>query len=530
MNKMLLLLALFGLALAEGERSDVTTVVDKTFKNPDAEVDGRLKGCPYVRSYTLRKQLVLNEGLPESEQHKAIFYHNVDCLDVNLEMVQGRDTYTRFSYDDDLLPADQKPVLMDLPEGCPPTVISRTPTLCENGVELGKHIVSDVTEVLTKQMAEGVNKPLSPEEESTFDSETVTKIEADLKDLEEKIAKLVNSTHDDIEPEADEVEEFPNGVIAKKFTFPNSTVSIVSRPGATTAPQPGTDNTPVTPTHQPPFVGVVHDDDGNEVDANATNGLGPHQVHPGKTMLPKDLNEVEPGFFHSVVVTIVKSDDGTDEVVEKIVLETMTDETTPRSVTKRWVAKGPNAGTSTGPDGEEGTDGDAPLEYMGMVERLPNTKDNSSYVETEYDNEGVKSEPVVFNAPFEFYRPPPPKDVELTPEFLESLGNVTEEFVEELEKLVSEKSLCLLDKIFHQKEYKIELVCSKTAAEDGQKKTEILNNSIVKQLFCGGGNCDAFLRQVQDDMIAHTYAGKDPADFHIKSETYKGKIEQGAAH
>jgi hypothetical protein len=505
MTKALFIFAILSMAVFA---EDYVTIEDKTTKNPDINAAGHTNGCAYVRRYTVRKPLTIDHTRPEEGQPKSIYFHNLDCLDMNLDSI--RDTFTEFSYDDDLLPQGELPHLTQLPEGCPPTLVARKPTICENGVKLGSHIVTDVTEVLTKQIAENPANLLTPEAKELLESEDLTQVAVDLESLQEDIAKLVNSTHDDIENVEPEVEEFPNGVVAKTYTFPNSTIAVVARPGTEPLPQPGTDNTDRVVEHRAPYTGTVTTPEGETINGDHTNGLGPEQAVPGKTMLPTNMEDVPEGFYHSTVETVVHNDDPENTVKETILLETMTTEEPPRSVTKRWIK----------PAGEED------FTYTGQTERVPNVVDNSSYSEQTTNPEGETTMTTV-DSPLRFNRPEPSSPLDIPAEFLTSVGNVTEEFSDKLQDLVSSKAECMLDQIFHQKTYKIELVCAKTAAED--EHSEILKNELVKQLFCGD-SCDDFLLQVRDQMMDHINAGGLADDFKIKSKTYVGDIVAGAAN
>lgn len=507
MTKLLILFALMAtLTFAD---DTVTTVRDNTMKNPDVNADGHTNGCPYIRLYTLRKQLTIDRSKPVEGQPKAIFYHNLDCLDIDLNPL--RDTFTEFSYDDDLLEDGEQPHLVQLPEGCPPPIVERTPTICENGVKLGRKFVSDVTEVLTKQMAENPAKVMLPEDSEELDTEALTKVLGDLTSLEEDIARLVNAAHDDVEDANPTVEKFPNGVESKTYEFPNSTVTVVSRPGSSPMPQPGSDNTERNVTHQPPYTGLVPGPDGEEVTGNHENGFGPHQAVPGQTMVPVDKAEVPEGFYHSTVVTNVHSDDPSNTLVEVILLETMTTESPPRSVTKKWIKKP-----------EESDE----FVYQGEVERIPDVADHSSFVEFSTDPRGATTE-VRVDSPLRFYRPQPSVPVDIPESFYTQVGNVSEEFAESLQDLVSDKAKCMLDQIFHQKEYQIELVCASTAAADNHNA--ILQNEIVKELFCNG-DCDAFVLGVRDAMMDHINANGNPDDFKIESKKYLGDIVAGSAN
>lgn len=505
MTKALFIFALVSMAVFA---EDYVTIEDKTTKNPDINAAGHTNGCSYVRRYTVRKPLTLDHSRPEDGQHKSIYFHNMDCLDMNLDSI--RDTFTEFSYDDDLLPQGELPHLTQLPEGCPPTLVARKPTICENGVKLGKHIVTDVTEVLTKQIAENPGNLLTPEAKEQLASEELTQIAVDLESLQEDIANLVNSTHDDIEDSDPEVEEFPNGVVAKTYNFPNSVISVVARPGTAPLPQPGTDTTERVVEHRAPYTGIVTTPEGETVNGDHTNGLGPEQAVPGQTMLPTDMEQVPEGFYHSSVETTVHNDDPEGSVKETILLETMTTEEPPRSVTKRWIK----------PAGQED------FTYTGQTERVPNVLDNSSFSEQTTSPTGEITR-VDVNSPLRFHRPQPSSPLEIPSDFLTAVGNTTEEFSNKLQDLVSNKAECMLDQIFHQKQYQIELVCAKTAAED--EHSEILKNELVKELFCGD-NCDAFLLQVRDQMMDHINAGGLAEEFKIESKTYLGDIVAGAAN
>ena len=482
---------------------------DHTFKNPNPEEAGLKQGCIYYRTYTIRRLFHKNPKVDAESQPTYIFYHNFECYDMDL--VQMGETQTEFSYDDHLLSESESPKLFPLPKGCPAPVVSRTPTECENGIKLGKHIVSDISQVLTKEMAENPIDVLLPSDVSLEHPDKITQVKIDLDSLEEDVKLLMNSFHDDMPNAADETEKFPNGVEKRVYSFPNSVVVVHNRAGGPELPSPGSNNEPIEPEHAPPYVGPLTDPEGNEVVATLTNGLGPKRAVPGETLLPKDMNNVPEGFYHSKTLSRVHEDSPDSPVVEEILLETMVTKDPRRHVTKRW---------SRDPRSEE------EFTYKGMVERMPNVVDGSTVSEASY----IPGEDTLFSvvdAPLRYFNPSPPGEINLTAEDFNKVGNMVENFTQALQDIVTEKAVCMLDKIFHQKTYKIELVCGESAATDDH--FAILQNDIVKEVFCGGGSCNDFMIQVRDQMLAHNNnPDADKGEFKIDSGTYKSDIIEGA--
>ena len=117
--------------------------------------------------------------------------------------------------------------------------------------------------------------------------------------------------------------------------------------------------------------------------------------------------------------------------------------------------------------------------------------------------------------PMRFDRPVSPGAVEVPASLYESLGAVAAEYGNVLQQVVAEKSKCLLDQIFHQKEYEIELVCATTATQSDDER--VLENELVRELFCAKyqGDCTLFLDDVKAAMFSHINNGGAAEDFKI---------------
>ena len=332
--------------------SDRVVTEDKTYKNDNYLQEGHAtQNCKYIRAYVVKQKV---ESVPD---HSNIFFHCTECLNANLELIG--ETLVKFSYDDDTT-TNQTP-LMNLPPGCPPVNVARQPTTCENGVKLGKQFVSDVSEIVTKELVDNPLKVDLPVDNPDIVNEKVEEVKVKLDSLETQIEEVINAHHNDTDTRdlPDETEKFPNDVEKKTYTFPNSTVVVVSRPlPEGVEPAEPTDTT--EPTFTGLFVGTVEDPNGKPVDATPKDALGPEQTVPGETMLPKDLKDVPEGFYHSKTVTQVRDPKDPDTIVELIITETVVDSTKPVSMTKVWVKDlvtppvgktNPEDGTETFPDG-----------------------------------------------------------------------------------------------------------------------------------------------------------------------------------
>lgn len=557
-SKYFVLFALAAMVFAEKviDPESVDVVSDKTVKNDDFEVEGPTQGCYYIRSFTVRKRLEQNPNKDPSQQHSYIYYHCVECLNIDLHEV--REPYVTFSYDDQNLSEDAEPTLIALPEGCPAPILPRTKTPCENGIELGKHLVSDVTEIVTKEIVENpLNLDLDPNDPN-LNTEKLTEVTVELDTVSKEIAEALKKLHDDVdEPSTpDDTEITPEGVEIEKYSFPDSEVVVTKLPpkmtgtepgpgteptgGAGTSPtngtgseptggsesgtdngpgtgnepetfpEPGTDSTPVDVMHMPPYSGTVVDEDGKEVVVAPDEGLGPHRTTPGETMLPKDLSEMKPGTYHSKKTKTIKDPKDPNKVVGYEIVEVKITSDPRTHETKTWT-KGPNE--------------EDPVVYEGYIHRVPAVVDASKISEARYPPVGEPIVTVVDN-PMRFTQPEPPKDFQLPPDLFDKIGNVSEIFTDAVEEIVTHKAECLLDKIFHQKKYEIELVCSKTAAEG--EKSAILKNELIRKLFCNGGDCADVYQGWVDDMITATANGQ-AAHFKIDKKTYIGELTAGPA-
>ena len=526
--------------------TDADVVSDVTVKNNDINAEGVTKGCNYIRSFTVRKKLEKDPSKDASLQHEYIYYHCVECL--NIDLHEMRAAYVTFSYDDQNLREDQAPTVMALPTGCPAPILPRKKTACENGIELGKHLVSDVTEIVTKQMVENpLNLQLDPTDPN-LDTEKMNEVTVQLNSIQEKIKEALENYHDDMPNTPDSTVTTPEGVNVETFSFPNSQVVVTTRgfdnvetgpesgpetgpgsgpetgpgsgpgsgpetgSGSENFPEPGTDDTPIEVMHFPPFSGVVVDENGQEVVVGPEQGAGPEQLEPGVTMLPRDLSKLNPGTYHSKNVRKVVDKENPDTVLGYEMVEVKISADPRTHETKIWKKDGPSE--------------DAPWVFEEYIHRVPAVVDASKISEARYPPVGEPLVTLVEN-PLRFVQPETPNQVDIPVELFDSMGNVAQGFTDALENIVTEKAECLLDKIFHQKKYEIELVCSKTAAESD--KNAILKNELVRKLFCPEGNCDEFYQETVDRMIAHVAAGESEATFKIDKKTYIGELTPGAA-
>lgn len=537
-SKYIVMLTLAAMAFAVDviDPESVDVVSDRTVKNDDFGGEGPTRDCYYIRSFTVRKKLEQDPTKDPSMQHSFIYYHCIECLNIDLHEV--REPYVNFSYDDQDLKEDAEPVLIALPEGCPAPILPRKKTPCENGIELGKHLVSDVTEIVTKEMVENpLNLEIDPNDPNV-NTEKMTEVTVALNSLSERIADELEKFHDDMPNAPDSSVTTPEGVHIETYTFPNSQVVVTALgpdlsgtepgtggepgPGGETGtgsepsplpetfPQPGTDDTPVEVVHMPPFSGTMIDENGNEIHVSPEQGLGPEQTTPGLTMLPKDLSQMKPGTYHSKKVRTIKDKDDPNVVTGYEITEVKITADPRTHETKTWT-QGPN-------------EGDEPV-YTGYIHRVPAVADASRISEARYP---PAEEPIitVVDNPLRFSQPDTPREVELSPELFSQIGNVAAGFTDAVESIVTEKAECLLDKIFHQKKYEIELVCSKTAAEG--EKNAILKNELIRELFCNGGSCDQVYQGWVDEMITATAEG-NAAHFKIDKKTYVGELTAGPA-
>jgi hypothetical protein len=497
---------------------NVKVIMDQTHRNENTGPDSPTKDCHYIRKFTLRKDLqpgTLYENL-KSGQFKHIYYHTIECLDINLG-IQG-EAYTTFSYDDDQLPDGTNPIMQTLPPGCPPPILTRKPTICENGVKLGKHIVSDVEEIVTKQMADNPTELNFDPNDPVLNSDEMQKVVVDLDSLERDLESILQKVYDDMAnpPSPDATEELPNGVVKQVYSFPNTEVVVFKKdPEDDTVnpnhPDPGTDSTPTNPVHTNPLSSTLSDGS----PADRTKGEGPERTEPGVTMLPKDPSTLPPGTFHSKRVNDVKDPKDPAVTVSQTLVEVYVTSDPRRQISKTWT--------------RPGSDDATPWAFVEVTERLPNVKDATVISEKTWDKDGNESEPKVYDNPMRFDKPVAPAPVNVPTSLYESLGVVAAEYGSALEKVVAEKSKCLLDQIFHKKEYEIELVCATTATQADEEK--VLENELVKELFCGKykGDCSLFLDDVKAAMMAHVNSGGSAETFKIEKKTYQGELQAGAA-
>lgn len=588
MNKMMSLLILglvFGSSLSTDDNK--TILQDTTQKNPNYEVEGHLlKDCKFLRTYTVKQPVNSVPG------HSNIFFHCKECLDANLVMIGETDVW--FNYDDD---TSAKTAMMRLPPGCPPVNVVRKPTVCENGVKLGKHVVSDVTQIVTKELVENPLNVLAPSDSPTLNPEDVNRVTVELESLEKEIEKALNAPHDDVDngDSPDSVEEFPEGVVRRVYTFPNTTVEVLTRPLEPNT-QPRVLGPDDTLAHEPLNLGPVGE---TGVSADRNNGLGPEQTVPGETMVPENPAELLPGTYHTKTTTLVPSPENPNVYVEEIIVETLVDPTKPRIKTKTWTRDlttapvgepvGPDSpegrdlrypdgtvrrpdGTTVGPDGSvtdpsgntthpDGTVTDPqgvttnpttgevvetpetpvgsngkpvphgeptnPPQFQRYVEKIPipgtENKEHTQLVQVRGEDPNPET-PVP--TPLNFTMPPPPRQpFAIPPTLFTDVSNVADDLAQTLADTVNEKSKCLMDRIFHEKTYQIELVCASTAAKN--EHDTLFQNDMVRELFCPSGNCNDFLEGVIENMIAHNLANTGE-DFSIDSKTYKSGILPGS--
>ena len=504
----------------------VEVLSDKTQRNENKDEPGLTQGCHYIRLLNLKKRLEVDLSVPESHRKEYIYYHSLECMNMDLQEI--RPAYITFSYDDQKLLDGESPVLQTLPPGCPPPVVARKPTICENGVKLGNHLVVDVQEILTKQMVDNPLKLQFDPNDPLLNSPEMQQVTVDLDAVEQKLEEYLQKYYDDVpnEPTPDSEERLPNDVVKQTYTYPdNSKLEVVSRPpseeqtvnpdGSPVHPEPGTDDTPVEVTHQGlesvplPETGVL---------SNPNNGEGPHSTVPGKTMLPEDLSELPPGTVHTTRVVEARNPENPSEVVGVSVVEVLVSSNPRRQVTKTWT---------------RGPEDDSPLVFQEYVERLPAVRDASVISEYTWTPETPTSPSTsnteVVDNPMRFDRPDLPSPVTVPEELYKDLGTVSQGYAEVLSEVVNQKARCLLDQIFHQKKYEIELVCAKTAAEADQN---LLQNELIRELYCGGkeASCVEFLDDVKARMMAHVNTHGTSDGFAIEKKTYMGDIQAGAAN
>lgn len=585
MNKMITILILgFVLGSSLSTDSDRTVLEDMTAKNPNYMVDGtELKDCKFVRTYIIKEATVNNAD------YSHVYFHCTECLDANLVKVGETDIRFNYGYGGN----SPTPVLK-LPPGCPITPVERKPTVCENGVKLGKHIVSDVTEILTKEMVSNPLSVLAPSDRPELNPEEVTKVTVELESLEAKLQELLNAPHDNVDngDAPDSTEQFPNNVVKRVYTFPNTTVEVLSRP-LEEGTQPRVLGVGDNLEHEGLNVGPVGE---TGVYADNMNGLGPEQTVPGETMAPENPADLSPGMYHTKTVTLVPNPENPNEYVEEIIVETLVDATKPRSRTKTWTrnlvdepvgtvdsqtqdevfpdgtVKKPDGsvvspdGSVTKPDGTtqhpDGTVTDPngvttnpttgetvetpetpvgsngkpvphgeptnPPMFQRYVEKIPVPgTDNREHTElVQVRGSPGDQPPTPVPTSINFSMPPAPEHPFTVPaDLFTDVDTVSKDFVESLTQVVANRSECLLDKIFHEKEYQIELVCAKSTSDD--ERNSILENHLVRDLFCNNGNCNEFLEGVIEQMVAHNLANTGE-EFKIESQTYKSGILPGS--
>ena len=519
----LLLAVAFSAISAEGDWSEdpnVQVIFDQTHRNENREEGHAMADCHYIRKFTLRKDLHPGTNIADLEQgqHKHIYYHTVECMDMNLKLV--RSAYTTFSYDDETLPEGTQPNYQLLPPGCPPPIVARKPTICENGVKLGKHIVSDVEEILTKQMADNPAQLNLDPNDPLLNTKEMHQVVVDLDSLEKQLEGVLQKVYDDManDPTPSSTEELPEGVVKNVYSFPNTEVVVYAKPPAegseSAHPEPGSDSSATNPVHMYPGTTTLS----NGSPADATRGEGPERAEPGVTMLPEDPSKLPEGSFHSKRVNDVKNPTNPNEVVSQTLVEVLVTADPRRQISKTW----------TRPGSDEST----PWAFVETKERLPATKDATVISEMTWNPDGSEQgQPKTYDNPMRFDRPQPAPEVEVPASLYSTLGTVAVEYGEVLKQLVAEKSKCLLDQIFHRKQYEIELVCATTATQ--AEEEAVLENELIRELFCSeyDGDCTLFVDDMKAAMMAHINATGSHEGFGKEyKKSYWGDLEAGAAN